>query len=218
MREVNYLEMNGNEQLLLGKITFFSLASIYVQAHYVYDSSIVWAAGVWFLCNFTVLNPWALISVRSLSPRSNAPFCPKQEHLIPLLERRMDLQPDHLYVSVHQIFPSWNFILFISILRPALDHAPLVFWLVFSPPALNICLTLAFLKCLSPKCVLIGGSPVNWNVIGVAWRDNTHLPHADERHYSCMLRAKHTHKCTHSLSYMFRCPTMFLPLVLLHRT
>ncbi len=30
-----------------------------------------------------------------------------------------------------------------------------------------------------------------------------------------MLGAKHTHKCTHSLSYMFRCPTMFLPPVLL---
>lgn len=102
-----------------------------------------------------------------------------------------------------------------------LDCAPLVFWLEVSPPALIICFTLASTILSPPRsCVLIGGSPVNCNVIGVVkWDENDLLPSANGCHYSCMLRAKHTRACTHSLCSMFRCPTMFLHIfVWLHRT
>ncbi len=159
MRKVNYLGMNGNEQLLLGKMTFFTPASIQVQAHYVYDISIVWAAGVWFLCNVTVLNPWALISVKSSSQRSSALFCPKQEHLIPLsagtahepAARSSVCQcaADLFQLELH------SFLFQSEICTCMLDCAPLVFWLVFSPPALIICLTLAFQDCLSPKVMCV---------------------------------------------------------------
>ncbi len=156
MRKVNYLGMNGNEQLLLGKMTFFTPASIQVQAHYVYDISIVWAAGVWFLCNVTVFTPdqcevFESVQQCSILPQtgtSDPSFCWNGAWTCSQI----------ICLSVcSRSFPAGTSFFFISIW-----DLHLYAWLctisfltcVFSP-ALIICLTLAFQDCLSPKVMCV---------------------------------------------------------------
>ncbi len=100
-----------------------------------------------------------LISVKSSSQCSSAPFCPKQEHLIPLSagtahEPAARSSVCQCAADLFQL-EHHSFLFQSEICTCMLDCAPLVFWLVFSPPALIICLTLAFQDCLSPKVMCV---------------------------------------------------------------